>query len=224
MTRLFRGLLTAAALAVAWSGTSAFSPPAKAIKVALQDGGTAAWEAAAMQELKLDLHHGVKLVIRAVADSAAGQAALQADDVDIILSDIIRVSAQRDMGSDFTFVPHALAMGGLLVAPGGPVAAVADLQGKTLAVAGGPVDKSYLILQTYYTKMTGADLTADSQAEFGAPPMVNELLAGGGAGYTDADILAATEAFAVLAAVGGSDQIGDNPALAEGTFWAGYRR
>lgn len=329
MTRMFKGLVMAAAMATAVFATGAFSPPAKEISIALQEGGTAAWEAAAMQALKLDAHHGVKLKIRAVADSKAGQVALQAGEVDMMLSDFIWVSTQRNMGADFTFVPHSLAVGGLMVEPGGPVASVADLKGHTLAVAGGPVDKSYLVLQAYYTKMTGGNLTEDSQAEFGAPPMVNELLAGGGAqaslnfwhfnarakvagatelisvkdmlaelgvsrqppllgwvfsektaqtkeeavkryldasfetkaalmtddalweeirpamnvdddalfialrdayragivaGYSDADIQAATEAYALLAAIGGSDLIGDNPALAEGTFWAGYRK
>lgn len=108
---------------------------------------------------------------------------------------------------------------------------------------GGPVGKSYPILQACSTKMTGGDLTVDSQDEFGAPPMVNELRAGGGAqaslnfrhfftarakvaGATDLisvkDMLAATAADALLAAVGGSDLIGDDPTLAEGSI-AGSR-
>ena len=42
--------------------------------------------------------------------------------------------------------------------------------------------------------------------------------------YTDADIQAATEAYALLAKFGGADLTGDKPDLAAGTFWAGYRK
>ena len=108
---------------------------------------------------------------------------------------------------------------------------------------GGPVGKSYPILQACSTKMTGGDLTVDSQDEFVAPPMVNEPRAGGGAqaglnfwhfftacakvaGATDLisvkDMLAATAADALLAALGGSDLIGDDPTLAKGSI-AGSR-
>ena len=42
--------------------------------------------------------------------------------------------------------------------------------------------------------------------------------------YTDADIQAATETYALLAKFGGADLIGDKPDLAAGTFWGGYRK
>ena len=160
-----------------WSSLSATPPAPMNFSIALQEGGTAAWEAAAMQELQLDRLHGVTLDIRLVADSKAGQVALQAGAVDAILSDFVWVSIQRNAGADFTLVPHSLAVGGVMVKPGGAVASVAELRGKVLGVAGGPVDKSFLILQAYYNARTGRSLTADITAEFGAPPMINELLA-----------------------------------------------
>jgi len=147
--------------------------------LALQEGGTAAWELAAMQAAGIDAAHGVTITVRQVADSRAGQVALQAGEVDAILSDFIWVSAQRHQGADFTFVPHSLAVGGLMVMPNGPVAQIADLAGKSLGVAGGPSDKSYVILQALYSAQTGRVLADDISAKFGAPPLINELLAKG---------------------------------------------
>jgi NitT/TauT family transport system substrate-binding protein len=314
----------------AWSVVSAFSPAAKKISVALQEGGTASWEAAAMQDLRIDIEKGIKLEIRPVADSKAGQVALQAGEVDTILSDFIWTSIQRHQGADFAIVPHSLTVGALMVMPDGPVKSVEDLKGATLAVAGGPVDKSYLVLQAYYNMKTGAALPEDINAVFGAPPLVNEVLGKGEAqaalnfwhfntrakvagatelvtvhqmlaelgvertppmlgwvfseknarrkkqefqrfldasfatkaalltddavwerirpvmnvgdddalfialrdayragivtSYGDEDIAAAVKAYELMAKFGGSELIGDNPALAEGTFWAGYRK
>ena len=70
-----RGLSLTVVLSGVWMGLSAFAPPPKAIKLALQQGSTAAWEAAAMHELKLDEKNEIKLKISNVADSNAGQAA-----------------------------------------------------------------------------------------------------------------------------------------------------
>jgi NitT/TauT family transport system substrate-binding protein len=201
-----RGWIRALGLTVVmsgvWMGLSAFGPPAKQIKLALQEGGTAAWEIAAMHELGLDARNEIKVKVRNVADSKAGQVALQAGKVDVILSDFVWASLQRAQGADFTIVPHSLAVGGLMALPDSKVKSVADLKGATLAVAGGPVDKSYLILQAYYNAQTGGDLTKDAETTFGAPPLVNEQLAG-----KEADASLNFWHFNARAAVGGAVQI-----------------
>jgi NitT/TauT family transport system substrate-binding protein len=66
-----------------------------------------------------------------------------------------------------------------MVDPAAGINSVADLKGKTLAVSGSPVDKSYVILAAEYNKLTGGNLTEDASAKFGAPPLVNELITGG---------------------------------------------
>jgi NitT/TauT family transport system substrate-binding protein len=177
--QLTRRVVLTGLLGTAWFAVSGFGPESLTITLALQEGGTASWEIAAMRAAGLDEYHHIKVEVRDVADSRAGQVALQAGEVDAILSDFVWVSVQRNQGADFTIVPHSLAVGGLMVDPAGPVKSVADLEGKTLAVAGGPVDKSYIVLQAYFNAKTGKVLPDVITAEFGAPPLVNEMLTGG---------------------------------------------
>jgi NitT/TauT family transport system substrate-binding protein len=150
------------------------------LTVGVQESGTVQWEIETIRRLGLDQRHGVELEIRPLADSRAGQIALQAGAVDVILSDFVWVAIQRAQGNALTMVPHSLAVGGLMVPPGTDIASIADLEGKTIGVAGGPVDKSWVILQAYYRKLTGGTLIDMVQANYGAPPLINELLASGG--------------------------------------------
>ncbi len=164
-------------------GGSAFAVSAQdSLVLGLQESGTALWEIEAIRSLGLDEKHGVALEIRPLADSRAGQIALQAGAVDVILSDFTWVSAQRHQGSDFTMVPHSLAVGGLVVPADSAIQTVEDLASTIIGIAGGPVDKSWVVLQAYYAALTDQVLTADAEARFGAPPLINELLASGGVG------------------------------------------
>lgn len=159
---------------------SAQEPATETLVVGVQESGTVLWEIQTIQERGLDAKHGLNLQIRPLADSRAGQIALQAGAVDVILSDFVWVSVQRDEGNDVTMVPHSLAVGGLMVPAGSAIETVADLAGTTIGVAGGPVDKSWVILQAYYSSATGGILADDAGARYGAPPLVNELLGSGG--------------------------------------------
>lgn len=169
-----------AALSVSMSGAQAQhgQDPLK-LTLGVQATGTVKWELAAMAALGIDKKHHLELDIRDVADSKAGQIALQAKEVEVILSDFVWVSLQRHQGNMVAMVPHSLTVGGLMVDPAAGIASIADLKGKTLAVSGSPVDKSYVILAADYNKLTGGDLTEDASAKFGAPPLVNELITGG---------------------------------------------
>jgi NitT/TauT family transport system substrate-binding protein len=152
--------------------------PARAaspLRVGLQDGGTAAWEIAALAALGLPQKYGFVLEIRPLADSAAGQVALKSRAVDVILSDFVWVSVERYLGTDTTLVPFSLAVGGLLANTRGPYD-LAGLQGTSIGVGGGPLDKSWLFLQAAYREATSRDLRSDAEIRYGAPPLVNELL------------------------------------------------
>jgi len=174
-------LMAMAAFAlVTLASTGAFAQHGtKNITVAVQATGTVKWELAAMQALGIHKKHNLVLDIRDVADSKAGQIALQAKEADIILSDFVWVALQRNQGNMVSFVSHSLTVGGLMVDPAAGIASIADLKGKTLAVSGSPVDKSFVILSAEYNKLTGGNLTDDADVKFGAPPLVNELLTTG---------------------------------------------
>lgn len=155
--------------------------PARAhdLRLGLQATGTAKWELAAMQTRGIDAAHGLNLTVRDLADSRAGQIALQAGEVDVILSDLVWVSLQRHHGARIALVPHSLAVGGLMVDPAAGIASLADLAGKTIAVSGSPVDKSFVVLAAAYAELTGRPLGEDAELRFGAPPLVHELLLSG---------------------------------------------
>ena len=173
---LGKGLLGLAFLAAAVTG--ALADPLK-INIGLQQTGTAQWELTAMHNLGIDRKHNLDVEVRQLADNQAGQIALQTGAVDIILSDFVYVTVQRAHGTMVTMVPHSLAVGGLMVDPAAGIKSVADLKGQTLASAGTPIDKSFVVLEAYYNKLTGGTLTTDASLKFGAPPLVNQLLLGG---------------------------------------------
>lgn len=177
--RLLRRLLAAALTIGLAAPVFAQSTDAGTLTIGVQESGTVQWEIDTIKALGLDSRHGLNLEIRPLADSRAGQIALQAGEVDVILSDFVWVSIQRHQGNMVTMVPHSLAVGGLMVTADSGIATVADLKGKTIAVAGGPVDKSWVILQAYYNMQTGGMLAADAKTNYGTPPLINELLASG---------------------------------------------
>lgn len=150
------------------------------LTIGVQESGTVQWEIETIKSLGLDKAHGLNLEVRPLADSRAGQIALQAGAVDVILSDFVWVAAQRNDGNLVTMVPHSLTVGGLMVPADSAIADVTGLEGTTIGVAGGPADKSWVILQAYFASKTGKTLPEVAEARFGAPPLVNELLGNGG--------------------------------------------
>ena len=105
--------------------------------------------------------------------------ALFAGKVDVIVIDWIWVSRQRAAGSMLTFVPFSSAVGALMVPPNSSIHLLADLKGKRLGVAGGPLDKSWLLIRAMGLSQLGVDLADDVDAKFGAPPLLNaQALAG----------------------------------------------
>lgn len=172
---LATGMVTVASTALAFN----VSDELEDIKVGVLSYGTAQWEMQVIKDQKLDEKAGVNLIVQDLGSEQAGDVAIQAGEVDVILTDFVWVSIQRNMGNRITFVPHSAAVGGVMVGEGSEIDEVGDLASAKIGIAGGPVDKSWIILQAYYAAQHGESLAEASEQRYGAPPLVNELLASG---------------------------------------------
>jgi NitT/TauT family transport system substrate-binding protein len=99
--------------------------------------------------------------------------------VDMIVTDWPWVARQRSEGASFSFVPYSRAVGTLMVPRDSNIGSLADLKGRRIGVAGGPLDKSWLLLKAYARKELGIDLAEAAEPVFGAPPLLNEEMARG---------------------------------------------
>jgi NitT/TauT family transport system substrate-binding protein len=146
------------------------------VRVGLLKFGTVNWEMDVIRSHGFAAREGIKLEVRPLASVNAINVALQGDAVDIIVNDWIWVSRQRAVGRDFTFVPYSLAVGSLMVHPDSGVNKLADLRARRVGIAGGPVDKSWLLLQVYARRTLGAELKNLVEPVFAAPPLLNQLM------------------------------------------------
>ncbi len=168
-----RGAVLAVAFAVAGGPAAAAEAT---ISVGVLKFGTVNWELDVIKHHRLDAHEGVRLEVTPLASKLATAVALQGGAVDVIVTDWIWVSRQRAEGHDYTFVPHSRAAGGIIVRPDAGITVFADLAGKRLGVAGGPVDKSWLIFRAYARKTLGRDLMGMVEPVFAAPPLLNRIV------------------------------------------------
>ena len=145
------------------------------IRIGVQASGTLEWELLALQDDPQVKSGDFQLEIQPVANAEAGKIALQAGSVDMIVSDWIWVSSLRATGSDFTFYPYSTTSGALVVAEKSPIHSIKDLKGKRLGIAGGELDKNWLLLQALAQKEQ-LDLNASVEKTFGAPPLINEQI------------------------------------------------
>jgi len=123
--------------------------------------------------------------VQGVAGGSAAQVAFQGEGVDVIVSDWLWVARQRAEGRDYIFIPYSKAVGALLVPEGSTATSLADLKGGKIGIAGGPLDKSWLILRAYAEKMHGMDLVTETEQVFGAPPLLSINRASGRTGWCD---------------------------------------
>lgn len=150
-----------------------------AIRVGSLRYGTMSWELDVIAHHGLSAKHGIHIEPLELAGAPAGQLALQAKRVDVILSDWLWVSRQREGGADLTFVPFSSAIGSLVVPTGSKIRDITDLAGRRLGIAGSAIDKSWLVLRLYAHSRFGFDIDKSTDKGFGAPPLLNQELQAG---------------------------------------------
>ncbi len=144
---------------------------AATIRLSLLKTGTVAWELDVIRAHALAKAAGLTIESTALASPEAGKVALRGGSADVIVTDWLWVSRERDLGAKLVFYPYSTALGAVMVPPNSPIHTLADLKGKTLAVAGGPIDKSWLLLQALATR-EGIDLKRDVRIVYGAAPLL----------------------------------------------------
>jgi NitT/TauT family transport system substrate-binding protein len=144
------------------------------VKLAVLKFGTVSWLIDTIEANGLDKAEGLELDVVPLASVQATTVGLQGGSVDLIVTDWLWVSRERTNGADFTFAPFTTALGSIMVPPDSPIKTLADLKGKKLGVAGGPLDKSWLLIVAYALRTANIDLRTETTQEFGAPPLLNE--------------------------------------------------
>ncbi|MHA6326403.1 ABC transporter substrate-binding protein [Roseivivax sp. CAU 1753] len=173
LTRL--GALVAATLMAG----AALAQDLPVVRGAVLKIGTVNWELATIVENGLDEKHGFKLEILPFADNGATRVAVEGDEADMAVADWIWVARQRAGGKDYVFVPYSKAVGSLVVPEGSNAETLKDLAGGKIGIAGGPLDKSWLILRAYAQQEYGLDLKAETEQVYGAPPLIFKSGLGG---------------------------------------------
>jgi NitT/TauT family transport system substrate-binding protein len=168
-----------AALAVAASallGSSAEA--ADRLRIALQKTGTASWEIELIKARGLDKAANLDIETTELASTEAGKVALEGGGADMIVGDWLWVARERALGDKLLFAPYSSALGAVMAPKDSPVHAITDLAGRSIGVAGGPIDKSWLLLRAAALG-GGLDLARNARPSYGAPPLIAEKLAEG---------------------------------------------
>jgi len=170
--RLFALALVIFALTT-FGGAERASAAAK-LRIGVLQFGTFSWLLDTMRHNAFDKAEGIELEVVPLASTEATTVGLLSGSLDIIASDWVWVTRERSMGARFTFSPFSTELGAVMVPPASPIKTLDDLKGKEIGVAGGPLDKSWLMLVAYTLDMAQLDLRTATSPVFGAPPLLAE--------------------------------------------------
>jgi NitT/TauT family transport system substrate-binding protein len=154
------------------SGTPAHAEDPTTVDIGVLKFGTVSWLLDSIRANGFDKAEGIELDITPLASTQATTLGLQSRSLSVAVTDWLWVSRERTNGAGFTFVPFSTALGAIMVPPDSPIKTLADLKGKTLGVAGGPLDKSWLLIVAYALRTANIDLRTETTQEFGAPPLL----------------------------------------------------
>jgi len=149
------------------------------LRVASLKFGSLSWVLETIKAEGLAEKAGLTLAVIDVATNQAGPVALLSGDADVIVSDWTWALRQRSQGEHLKFAPYSSALGALMVPMDSTIAKLADLEGKKLGVAGGAIDKSWLLLRAYSRQTIGKDVAKMTEPVFGAAPLLTEEMRSG---------------------------------------------
>jgi NitT/TauT family transport system substrate-binding protein len=151
---------------------SAQATDAPPFRLGLFISGTASWEVEALRQTSTQ---PFPLEVTPLATPQAGKIALLGGSVDAIIGDWLWAARARAEGDPVIFLPYSAAVGSLVVAPQAQIDRLSDLRGKRLGIAGGPLDKNWLILKAA-AQAEGLDLNQEAEIQFAAPPLLSAQL------------------------------------------------
>ena len=134
--------------------------------------GAVHWEMATITGHGFDGAAGIKIETVPLASTDAARIAFLSDSLDTIVADLLFAVRLKAEGQALQFLPYSTTEGALMTPAASPIRGVGDLKGKSIGVAGGPLDKNWLLLRADATKTAGLDLTRDARPVFGAPPLL----------------------------------------------------
>ena len=167
-----------AGVAAALMASKARADDRPVLRVGTLPFGSLHWEIAALLDNGFDKAAGIVVENVPLASNEAARIGFLSGSVDTIVSDLLFAARLRAEGKNVTFMPYSASEGSLVVKAGSPIKAIGDLKGKSIGVAGGQLDKSWLLLQAA-AKKQGLDLVGEAKAVFGAPPLLSLKLESG---------------------------------------------
>jgi NitT/TauT family transport system substrate-binding protein len=175
---MIKHMLVAAFAFAASALPMAGAEAADRLRIAIQKTGTASWELEVIKAHGLDKAANLDIETIELASTEAGKIALVGGAADMVVEDWLWAARERALGGKLLFTPYSSALGAVMAPKDSPIHEVADLAGRSIGVAGGPLDKSWLLLRAAALG-AGLDLTKAAQPSYGAPPLIAEKLVQG---------------------------------------------
>jgi NitT/TauT family transport system substrate-binding protein len=170
---LIAALIFAASACLACSADAA-----DRLRIAIQRTGTASWEIELIKARGLDKAANLDIETTELASTDAGRVALEGGASDMVVEDWLWVARERALGDKLLFTPYSSALGAVMAPKDLPVHTIADLAGRSIGVAGGPIDKNWLLLRAAALG-EGLDLAKVARPSYAAPPLIAEKLVQG---------------------------------------------
>ncbi len=134
--------------------------------------GTSTWEAAVIKAKGLDTANGFTLEATKLAGNDAARISFVGGQVDTIIGDLLWAARLGNEGQGLRFIPYSTSEGAVMVPEDSPIKSLKDLAGKKFGVAGGPLDKNWLLLKAQAKDAAGIDLERQAEIAYGAPPLI----------------------------------------------------